>query len=97
MDAQNLTFPSEYFDYVMAFHVVSVVPDHQRMLAELADDLRRKCGPRCPVILQQAQECLKIEARQKDERGAGMERAVQHGNAGDVEQRGNAKIPSQSL
>ena len=35
MDALNLDFPNEHFDYVMAFHVVSVVPDHQRMLAEV--------------------------------------------------------------
>ena len=33
-DAQNLTFADDAFDYVMAFHVVSVVPDPQRMMAE---------------------------------------------------------------
>jgi phosphatidylethanolamine/phosphatidyl-N-methylethanolamine N-methyltransferase len=33
-DAQNLNFPNEHFDYVMAFHVVSVVPDHERMIGE---------------------------------------------------------------
>jgi phosphatidylethanolamine/phosphatidyl-N-methylethanolamine N-methyltransferase len=35
MDAQNLEFPNEHFDYVMAFHVVSVVPDPERMIAEV--------------------------------------------------------------
>jgi phosphatidylethanolamine/phosphatidyl-N-methylethanolamine N-methyltransferase len=35
MDALNLDFPSERFDYLMAFHVVSVVPDHERMIGEL--------------------------------------------------------------
>jgi phosphatidylethanolamine/phosphatidyl-N-methylethanolamine N-methyltransferase len=35
MDALNLGFPDEHFDYLMAFHVVSVVPDHDRMIAEL--------------------------------------------------------------
>jgi phosphatidylethanolamine/phosphatidyl-N-methylethanolamine N-methyltransferase len=35
MDALNLDFPNEHFDYLMAFHVVSVVPDHERMIAEL--------------------------------------------------------------
>ena len=33
-DAQNLTFADDAFDYVMAFHVVSVVPDPQRMMGE---------------------------------------------------------------
>ena len=33
-DAQNLAFADDTFDYVMAFHVVSVVPDPQRMMAE---------------------------------------------------------------
>jgi phosphatidylethanolamine/phosphatidyl-N-methylethanolamine N-methyltransferase len=33
-DAQNLTFADDAFDYVTAFHVVSVVPDPQRMMAE---------------------------------------------------------------
>jgi len=40
-DALNLRFPDSSFDYVMAFHVVSVVPDPQRMLAEA----RRVCRP----------------------------------------------------
>src|SRR5438093_8860190 len=40
-DALNLSFPDDSFDYVMAFHVVSVVPDPRRMMAEA----RRVCRP----------------------------------------------------
>jgi phosphatidylethanolamine/phosphatidyl-N-methylethanolamine N-methyltransferase len=40
-DALDLKFPDDSFDYVMAFHVVSVVPDPQRMMAEA----RRVCRP----------------------------------------------------
>ena len=40
-DALNLKFPDDSFDYVMAFHVVSVVPDPRRMMAEA----RRVCRP----------------------------------------------------
>src|SRR5437868_10366967 len=40
-DALNLRFADSSFDYVMAFHVISVVPDPQRMLAEA----RRVCRP----------------------------------------------------
>jgi phosphatidylethanolamine/phosphatidyl-N-methylethanolamine N-methyltransferase len=40
-DAQNLAFADDAFDYVMAFHVVSVVPDPQRMMAEA----QRVCRP----------------------------------------------------
>ncbi|MFN8625403.1 MAG: class I SAM-dependent methyltransferase [Candidatus Binatia bacterium] len=35
MDALNLKFADSAFDYVMAFHVVSVVPDVKRMMAEM--------------------------------------------------------------
>jgi phosphatidylethanolamine/phosphatidyl-N-methylethanolamine N-methyltransferase len=38
-DAQNLEFADDSFDYVMAFHVVSVVPDVVRMMHEA----RRVC------------------------------------------------------
>ena len=34
MDALDLKFPDNTFDYVMAFHVVTVVPDPLRMIAE---------------------------------------------------------------
>ena len=40
-DALNLAFADDAFDYVMAFHVVSVVPDPQRMMAEA----ERVCRP----------------------------------------------------
>ncbi len=40
-DALNLAFADDTFDYVMAFHVVSVVPDPQRMMAEA----QRVCRP----------------------------------------------------
>ena len=33
-DALNLSFPDSSFDFVMAFHVISVVPDPRRMMAE---------------------------------------------------------------
>lgn len=35
MDALNLKFPDTSFDYVMAFHVVSVVPDARRLMDEM--------------------------------------------------------------
>ncbi|HZP43444.1 MAG TPA: class I SAM-dependent methyltransferase [Candidatus Binatia bacterium] len=40
-DALNLRFADDSFDYVMAFHVVSVVPDPVRMM----DEARRVCRP----------------------------------------------------
>jgi phosphatidylethanolamine/phosphatidyl-N-methylethanolamine N-methyltransferase len=40
MDALNLTFPDDSFDYVMAFHVVSVVPDATKLLEEARRVLR---------------------------------------------------------
>jgi phosphatidylethanolamine/phosphatidyl-N-methylethanolamine N-methyltransferase len=40
-DALHLGFADDAFDYVMAFHVVSVVPDPQRMMAEA----QRVCRP----------------------------------------------------
>jgi len=33
-DALSLRFPDDSFDYVMAFHVVSVVPDAKKLMAE---------------------------------------------------------------
>ena len=35
MDAMNLKFADDTFDYVMAFHVVSVVPDARRLMREV--------------------------------------------------------------
>jgi phosphatidylethanolamine/phosphatidyl-N-methylethanolamine N-methyltransferase len=40
-DALDLKFADSSFDYVMAFHVVSVVPDPRRMMAEVV----RVCRP----------------------------------------------------
>lgn len=40
-DAQALDFPDDSFDYVTSFHVVSVVPDPQAMMREMA----RVCRP----------------------------------------------------
>ena len=41
MNALDLKFPDNSFDFVMAFHVVTVVPDPVRMIAEA----RRVCKP----------------------------------------------------
>jgi len=35
MDALDMDFPDEHFDYVMAFHIVSVVPDSDRLIREI--------------------------------------------------------------
>lgn len=40
-DALNLKFADDSFDFVMAFHVISVVPDPHRMM----DEARRVCRP----------------------------------------------------
>jgi phosphatidylethanolamine/phosphatidyl-N-methylethanolamine N-methyltransferase len=39
-DALHLPFEAASFDYVMAFHVITVVPDHERLLAEARRVLR---------------------------------------------------------
>ena len=41
MDALNLTFADNSFDYVTVFHTVTVVPDPVQMLAEA----QRVCKP----------------------------------------------------
>jgi phosphatidylethanolamine/phosphatidyl-N-methylethanolamine N-methyltransferase len=46
-DALNLKFPDDSFDYVMAFHVVSVVPDPRRMMAEA----QRVCRPGGVIVV----------------------------------------------
>src|SRR5262245_6373890 len=46
-DALQLAFPDDSFDYVMAFHVVSVVPDPRRMLAEA----QRVCRPGGTIVV----------------------------------------------
>ena len=47
MSALNLEFPANAFDYVTAFHVVSVVPDPARMLHEM----QRVCKPGGTVVV----------------------------------------------
>jgi phosphatidylethanolamine/phosphatidyl-N-methylethanolamine N-methyltransferase len=46
-DALNLDFPDESFDYVTAFHVITVVPDPKRML----DEMVRVCKPGGTVVI----------------------------------------------
>jgi phosphatidylethanolamine/phosphatidyl-N-methylethanolamine N-methyltransferase len=41
MNALDLEFPDGVFDYVTAFHVVSVIPDHDRLMKEIF----RVCRP----------------------------------------------------
>jgi phosphatidylethanolamine/phosphatidyl-N-methylethanolamine N-methyltransferase len=47
MNALDLDFPDNSFDYVMAFHVVTVVPDPVRMIAEA----KRVCKPGGKIII----------------------------------------------
>jgi phosphatidylethanolamine/phosphatidyl-N-methylethanolamine N-methyltransferase len=47
MNAQDLKFPDNCFDYVMAFHVVTVVPDPVRMIAEA----KRVCKPGGKIVV----------------------------------------------
>ena len=47
MDALALRFPDNHFDYVMAFHVVTVVPDPQRLMREA----HRVCRPGGRVVV----------------------------------------------
>jgi phosphatidylethanolamine/phosphatidyl-N-methylethanolamine N-methyltransferase len=47
MDAQNLVFANESFDYVMAFHIVTVVPDCDRLMRELT----RVCRPGGVIVI----------------------------------------------
>ena len=46
-DAMNLDLPDDSFDYVMAFHVVSVVPDARRMMSEV----QRVCKPDGRIVV----------------------------------------------
>ncbi len=47
MNALDLEFPDDTFDYVMAFHVVTVVPDPVRMIAEA----QRVCKPGGNIVI----------------------------------------------
>jgi phosphatidylethanolamine/phosphatidyl-N-methylethanolamine N-methyltransferase len=47
MNALSLDFPDNTFDYVMAFHVVTVVPDPIRMISEA----KRVCKPGGSIVI----------------------------------------------
>ena len=47
MNALDLKFPDNTFDFVMAFHVVTVVPDPVRMMAEA----KRVCKPSGKIVI----------------------------------------------
>lgn len=47
MDGMHTAFPSDHFDFVTAFHVVTVVPDPQR----LVDEMTRVCKPSGQVVI----------------------------------------------
>lgn len=47
MDAMDLQFPDSSFDYVMAFHVISVVPDARKVMREI----ERVCRPGGQVVI----------------------------------------------
>jgi len=47
MNALDLDFPDDTFDYVTAFHVVTVVPDPVRMVAEA----KRVCKPGGKIVI----------------------------------------------
>ena len=47
MNALDLEFPEDSFDYVMAFHVVTVVPDPVRMIEEA----KRVCKPGGRIVI----------------------------------------------
>ena len=47
MNALDLKFPDNTFDFVMAFHVVTVVPDPVRMIAEA----KRVCKPSGKIVI----------------------------------------------
>ncbi len=47
MDARTLDFPDNYFDTVAAMHVLSVVPEPERVMAEIA----RVCKPGGRVVI----------------------------------------------
>ncbi|PWJ22492.1 class I SAM-dependent methyltransferase [Jannaschia seohaensis] len=47
MDARHLDFPDDHFDAVVAMYLISVVPEPQRVLAEMA----RVCKPDGEIVL----------------------------------------------
>jgi len=47
MDARDLDFPNDSFDTIVAMHVISVVPEPERVVAEMA----RVCRPGGEVVI----------------------------------------------
>ncbi|MBF0171170.1 MAG: methyltransferase domain-containing protein [Nitrospinae bacterium] len=47
MDACNLAFPDNSFDYVVATHIISVVPEPYRVI----DEMRRVCKPDGQLVI----------------------------------------------
>ncbi|GGH34453.1 phosphatidylethanolamine N-methyltransferase /phosphatidyl-N-methylethanolamine N-methyltransferase [Cribrihabitans marinus] len=47
MDARDIDFPDDHFDTIAAMHVLSVVPDPERVMAEIA----RICKPGGQVVI----------------------------------------------
>ena len=47
MDATQLDFPDNHFDFVHAFHLVTVVPDHQKLISEML----RVCKPGGTMVI----------------------------------------------
>ncbi|SMX33292.1 class I SAM-dependent methyltransferase [Maliponia aquimaris] len=47
MDARNLDFPDDHFDTVAAMHILSVVPEPERVMAEMA----RVCKPGGKIVI----------------------------------------------
>jgi phosphatidylethanolamine/phosphatidyl-N-methylethanolamine N-methyltransferase len=47
MDARNLDYPDDHFDMVVAMHLVSVVPEPERVVSEMA----RVCKPGGKVLI----------------------------------------------
>ena len=47
MDARDLAFPDDHFDTVAAMHILSVVPDPEQVVAEMA----RVCKPGGKVVI----------------------------------------------
>lgn len=47
MDARRLDFPDDHFDTVAAMHIISVVPEPERVMAEMA----RVCKPGGKIVI----------------------------------------------
>ncbi|MCR9272774.1 MULTISPECIES: class I SAM-dependent methyltransferase [Mameliella] len=47
MDARSLDFPDDHFDTVAAMHIISVVPEPERVMAEIA----RVCKPGGKIVI----------------------------------------------